>query len=241
MKLGVKTYNDKQYIDYFKDKVDFIEVMSFAEKEDIIGKKIVIHCKHSRFGINPADLEKEEENTLEIKKGQEIADFTKANKMIFHPGLIENKKCSREQAIKIIKETKDKRIIIENLPRMKEGEKLCSTPDETAKFMKETEKDLCFDLNHAISAAYSNKKDPYEYIAGFIKLKPVHYHLGGQTLPNDTTHIALTESNIDLKKIIRMLPKDAEVSLKVTQDIQKTEKDIELFRKIWKETHQNSA
>jgi len=241
MKLGVKTFDNKKYIEHFKDKVDFIEVMSFAKKEDIINNKIVIHCKHQRFGINPADKTKEKENLEELKKGQEIADFTKASKIIFHPGLIENKKCSREQAIKILNSTKDKRIIIENLPRMKEGEKLCSTPDETAKFMKETEKDLCFDLNHAISAAYSDEKDPYEYIAGFIKLKPVHYHLGGQTLPDDTTHIALTESNIDLERIIRMLPEDAEVSLEVTQDIQKTEKDIDLFRKIWKETHQNSA
>lgn len=237
MKLGVKTYNDKKYIEHFKDKVDFIEVMSFAEKEDIIDKEIVIHCKHSRFGINPADKEKEEENILEIKKGQEIADLTKANKIIFHPGFIENKKCSRQQAIKILKEIKDERIIIENLPRMTEGEKLCSTPEETEKFMKETGKDICFDLNHAISAAHSDKKDPYEYIEGFLKLKPIHYHLGGQTLPDDTTHIPLTESNIDLKKVVGMLPEDSEISLEVTQDIKKTEEDLKLFRKFWKETH----
>ena len=59
MKIGVKTYNDEKYIRHFQDKVDFIEVMSFTNKELLKNKKIVIHCKHQRFGINPADIEKE--------------------------------------------------------------------------------------------------------------------------------------------------------------------------------------
>lgn len=241
MLLGVKTYNDKKFIEYFKDKVDFLEVMSFAKREDLENIKIIIHCKHQLFGINPADKTKEKENLEELKKGQEIANITKAEKIIFHPGFIENENCSKEQAIKIVKELKDKRIIIENLPKMNNLGKFCTTPEETKEFMDKTEKELCFDLNHAISAAFQNNLDPYSYIKDFLDLKPRHYHLGGQTLPNNATHIALTESNIDLNKIISLLPEESEISLEVTQDITKTEEDIKLFRKIWKETHQNSA
>ena len=72
MKIGVKTYNDKNYIDYFKDKVDFIEVMSFANEEYLRDTEIVIHCKHGRFGINPANENNEEESLNEIKAGQKI-------------------------------------------------------------------------------------------------------------------------------------------------------------------------
>lgn len=237
MKLGVKTYDDTEFIEYFKDKVDFIEIMSFANKKDLIDKKIVIHSKHSKFGINPADKEKEKENLEEIQKSLEIADFSNSTKIIVHPGLFENNSCSKEQAVKIIKEMKDKRIILENMPKMNKNLNLCSTPEETKEFMEKTDKEFCFDLNHAISAAFENNLDPYLYLEDFIKLKPVHIHFGGQTLPDNTTHIALTESNIDLRKVLALLPEESEISLEVTQDIKKTVEDIELFRKIWKETH----
>jgi uncharacterized protein (UPF0276 family) len=103
--------------------------------------------------------------------------------------------------------------------------------------MEKTNKEFCFDLNHAISAAFENNLDPYLYLEDFIKLKPVHIHIGGHTLPDNTTHLSLIESNIDLKKVIALLPEESEISLEVTQDIKKTQEDIELFRKIWKETH----
>jgi len=237
MKIGVKTYDGKEFIEYFKDKVDFIEVMSFIDKKFLPNTKIVIHCKHQRFGINPADKEKEKENINELKEGQTIANFCNATKIIFHPGFIENENCSKEQAIKILKEIKDERIIIENLPVMYEKGKFCSTPEETREFMKKSGKGLCFDINHAISAAFQEKLDPYIFIEDFLKLKPIHIHLGGQILPEDKTHLALTESNIDLKRVISLLPENVDICLEVTQDIKKTEEDIKLLKKIWQETH----
>jgi sugar phosphate isomerase/epimerase len=237
MLLGVKTYEDRNFIEYFKDKVDFIEVMSFADNKYLLGAKVVIHCKHQGFGINPADKKKEKENRNELRAGQEIANLCNSSKIIFHPGFIENNDCSKEQAIKILREIEDKRIIIENLQKKKDSNTPCSNPEETKEFMEKTGKELCFDINHAISVAFQENLDPYDFIENFLKLNPVHYHLGGQTLPDDTTHLALTESNIDLRKVIGMLPENAEISLEVTQDIKKTEEDVKLFRKLWNETH----
>lgn len=237
MKLGVKTYDGEEYIKHFANKVDFIEIMSFVDKDLLLDKKIVIHSKHSKFGINPADSEKEKENINEIQISQKLADFCKSEIIIVHPGFIENKTCSKEQAIKIIKKITDKRIIIENMPKMNNGIKLCSTPEETKEFLEKTNKGFCFDVNHAISSAFENNLDPYIYLEDFIKLNPTHIHLGGQTLPNNVTHLALTESNIDLKKIIKLLPDNSKICLEVTQNIEKTEEDLKLFRKIWEETH----
>jgi len=237
MKIGVKTYDGEEYIEFFKDKVDFLEVMSFVDRELIKNSKIVIHSKHSRFGINPADINKENENKTEIEESQNIAHFCKSNKIIVHPGIIQNENCSEKQAIEFIRKMNDKRIIIENMPKMNKGVNLCSTPEETKDFLEKTNKGFCFDINHAISSAFENKLDPYAYIKDFIKLNPVHIHLGGQTIPDDTTHIALTESNIDLKGVIALLPENSDICLEVTQDIKKTEEDIKLLKSLWKETH----
>ncbi len=241
MRIGVKTYDDEEFIEHFKDKVDFIEVMSFIDQKLILNKEIVIHCKHNRFGINPADKNREKENIDELKNAISLANICNSKKIIFHPGFVENENCSKEQAIKVIKELEDKRIIIENLPKMNNFEKFCSTPEETKEFMEKTGKGLCFDINHAISAAFQENLDPYIFIEDFLKLNPIHIHLGGQTLPEDKTHIALTESNIDSKKIISLLPDESEICLEVTQDIKKTEEDIKLLDSIWQETHQKSA
>lgn len=236
MKLGLKTYDNSDFINYFKNKVDFIEIMSFVDKQLLLDKTIVVHSKHSKFGINPADIKKEKENLAEIKISQDLADFCKSNKIIVHPGFIENETCSKDQAIKIIKKITDKRIIIENMPKMNNGVKLCSTPEEMKEFLKKTGKGFCFDINHAISSAFENNLDPYIFIKDFIKLNPTHIHLGGHTLPDNKTHLALTESNIDLEKVLRLLPENSDICLEVTQNIEKTEKDIKLLKKIWKET-----
>jgi endonuclease IV len=236
MKIGVKTYDSEEYIQRFTNEVDFIEVIGIAKYEFLKNKNVTIHCKHERFGVNIADKTKEKENILAIQLAIDIADFCGSKRIIVHPGFIENENCTIENSIKLLKKFNDKRIIIENLPFfIREKICLCSTPENTKFFLEKCDCSFCFDINHAISSALFKNLPPYSFLEDFQKLNPAQIHLGGQTLANDKTHLNFTESDIDLKKVLTYLPKNSEIILEVTQDINETEKDIAILRKVLNE------
>jgi sugar phosphate isomerase/epimerase len=236
MKIGVKTFDNENFLEHFKDKVDFFEIMAIQKNNYDFLKKFknieVIHTEHQKFGVNIADPNKYNINKKAIDFAIKIANETNAKKIILHPGTLENNNCSKEQSIKFIKNINDKRIIIENMPTKNS---ICISPSETKEFLKQINKKLCFDINHAIGAATLLKLDYIKFIKDFIKLKPTHYHLGGQLIKENKTHLALKESDFDLKKVISLLPNNAEITLEITTDIKKTEEDIIIIKKIIKE------
>ena len=224
MKLGVKTFKEGDFLRPFKDKADFFEVMAIQDENYSFLKEfslpIVIHAQHQKFGVNNADKTKIKKNIDSTNFAINLANEYKANKIIVHPGEITDKNCSEAQAVSFFKSIKDKRILIENLP--KNPNCLCSTPEEMKMFLKETKTGFCFDINHAIETAVYLNKDYIEFIKKFIELKPAHYHLGGQNLKKKEDHINFKESDIDLKKILELIPKDVEITLEVSTDIEKT-------------------
>ncbi len=234
MKLGVKTFNNPLFLEHFKDKADFFEIMAIRINNYNFLKKfqipMVIHVEHQRFGINIVDKSKYNQNLESINFAKKLADFTNSKKIILHPGIMYNENCSKENSINFIKEINDKRIIIENLIPVEKS--LCTTPEETKEFLELTKTGFCFDINHAIETAIFLKQDYIQFIKDFIKLKPSHYHLGGQIIKENKTHLPLKESDFDLKEIIKLFPKDAEITLETAIDIKNTENDIILIKQI---------
>lgn len=244
MKLGVKTFNSKDFLEPFKDKVDFFEIMAietvnydFLKEFDI---PIVIHSQHRKFGVNVADKTKIQRNLDSINFAINLANQTKAKKIIIHPGELDGKDSSREQSINFIKNIKDDRIIIENIP-ITGVYRFGAKPEEMKEILKQTKKGFCFDINHAIWTANTLNQDYLQLIKEFVKLKPIHYHFGGQLLKNrslpekEREHLSLAESDFDLKEVLKLIPKDAEITLETTTDIKKTENDVRIMREIMKE------
>ena len=156
MKIGVKTYSSKELLDYFKDKADFFEIQAIQKNDYSFLKKysipIIIHAEHyANNKINPADKTRINQTLKAINFAIKLADDVNAKKIIFHPGMIKDANCSKEQAINFIKSLKDKRIILENLPAMQY--RLGKTPEEIKEFLQKTEKTFCFDISHAIVTA----------------------------------------------------------------------------------------
>jgi endonuclease IV len=232
MKFGVKNFDDRTFFKHFEDEAYFFEVMAIEGKDYSFLKEfnlpIVVHAQHEGFGVNNADKTKITKNESSINFAISMANQYKSSKIILHPGFIADENCSEEQAISFINSIKDKRVLIENLSA-REG-CFCATPQQTKKFLKATGKDFCFDINHAIMTAIILKQDYLEIIKEFIKLKPNHYHLGGQDLKQNKAHLSFKESYINLKEIIKLIPKDAEITLEVTTDIKKTEEDIKIIK-----------
>lgn len=245
MKIGVKTFNNRDFLKQFEDRADFFEVMAIETNNYDFLKEfklpIVIHSPHGRFGINPADKTKIEKNLSSIDFSRKIADQTNAKKIIYHPGDLENENCSIEQAVSFVKSLDDKRIIIENIPVENKMKRLCQTPEETKEFLKATGKGFCFDINHAIWTAIAKKIDYLDFIKEFIKLKPKHYHIGGQIIKDNSTmqekkeHLALRDSDFNLKEILESIPKDAEITLETTTNIDKTMDDVNIMKEWVKE------
>ncbi|MBS3078876.1 hypothetical protein J4218_02030 [Candidatus Pacearchaeota archaeon] len=243
MKIGVKTFSNEQVLEHFKDKVDFFEIMAVEKNDYDFLKKfklpIVIHAQHSRFNIDYADKLKKEINLKSINFAIDLANKTKSNKIIVHPGSSQNKTCSKEQAIDFLKNIDDKRILIENLIPLEDSIGL--TPLDIKEFLDKTNKKFCLDINHAIETATSLKQDYIQVIKEFLKLKPIHYHLGGQIIKESKTHLSLEDSDFDIKEIISLLPKNAEITLETTMDIDKLDKDVEIIKKIINELDNYNA
>jgi uncharacterized protein (UPF0276 family) len=234
MNLGVKTYCNGDFLKKFEDKADFFEILAI-EGEDYsflknITKPVVIHAKHEQFRINLSDTKKFQKNMYSIKFAIKLADSCNCRKIIVHPGKITGPSCSINESIRFLKSINDKRLLIENLPAY--GGYLCSTPEELSYFVEKTGAGICFDVNHAISSAIRLGKDPYEFLKEFTGLNVSHYHLGGQRMSKDETHLSFKDSDIDLKKIFDILPSNADMTLETLPDVKKLEYDLEVIRKL---------
>lgn len=238
MKLGVKTFDSESFLKHFENLSDFFEIQAIQTNNyDFLkkfSKPIVIHAEHMGFRINPADKSLYNKNLQSINFARNLAEKTNAKKIIFHPGHFLNDNCSKEQSFYFIKELNDKRIIVENLSEYHKG--LCTKPEEIKELMKFAGVGFCFDINHAIQNAMFQDIEYLKILEEFVKLKPSHYHIGGQKLKNgDGGHKCFKDSEINLKEILKLLPKNAEITLEVTTDIEKTKDDLRIIRELIKE------
>jgi endonuclease IV len=241
MKVGVKTFDSGEFLKHFEDDADFFEIMAVRENDysflENFSLPIVIHAEHQRWGVNPADSSKKELNLKSVNFAITLANKTGAKKIIVHPGVIEkgNKNCSLKNSINFFREITDERILVENLSKgSKTHKSLCSTSRKMKKFLKETNKKFCFDINHhLISMKKFNGK--YNFIKNYLKLNPAHYHVGGQKFCKDGEHICFANSELDLKKILSYYPRDAEITIETETDAEKVKKDVETIKKVIKE------
>ncbi len=237
MKIGVKTFGDEKFLKHFEDKADFFEIMAVQKNDYSFLKKfslpMVIHAEHQDFGINPADMPKKEQNLKSINFAIKVAEMVNSRKIIVHPGFIEkgDPDCSKENAINLIREINNDRILIENMNSERNIIRMCSTPKEIKTFIKNTKSGFCFDINHAIKNIKRFDGD-YNFLKKYLKLNPNHYHLGGQSLISGKNHLCFRDSNLDLKEIFRHFPKNAEITLETETDIGKIEEDLNIIRRV---------
>ena len=230
MKLGVKIFCDAEFADYFKDKADFLEVMAIQGKDysflEDYPLPIVIHAMHHAFGVNAADENLFEKNLASINFAVSLANRFDVKKIVLHPGILGNENCSFEQSVKFFQGL-DNRIIFENMPF---EPYLCSKFSDVKDFIFRTGRNFCLDINHVVQMAEKLGIDSIPEMKNFFTLKPVMYHISGHRM--GIGHRSFDDSDIPLKDILGLFPEDVEITLEVTTDIAKTEKDLELVRSL---------
>ncbi len=250
IKYGLKIWTtNKPYFEeasrLFKaGKVDFAELYivpdSFELEELKVLKEmpIVIHSTHFEHNFNVFGLNSEK---IKLFKTQVVktADFLKSQFIILHPGIGD----SQEIFKKKVKGIYDKRILIENMPKIAFGGEVCfGHSAEQLNFIRKCGFDICFDFAHAIPSAFSQNLNYKDFIKPLIEtLQPFYFHIsGGWRNSQEDEHLNLFEGDFDLnwiKKALTDLAQDKEIYLvfevpKNKNNLENDIKNINYFKNL---------
>ncbi|MDP3883020.1 MAG: TIM barrel protein [Candidatus Staskawiczbacteria bacterium] len=188
-----------------KGQIDFIELYiipnSVNQKNggilDILrGVPTTIHAPHSAhnfdvFWLNDSDVELFKNQILKT------ADFLGSKFIVVHAESGDSYTKFKKNIAKI----KDKRILIENMPKFDMEKNICFGHSFLQlKFFKDCGFDICLDFGHATRSAVSQKIDYKEFIKKIIlELNPSYFHICNGKLDENEDHRDLFDGEFDVK------------------------------------------
>lgn len=183
---------------------------------------VVIHAPHFRHGFNLADAGRERLNRAIFADVGVYAEALQTRCIICHPGT----GGAAAETVRQVQGLADERIILENKPLLQmpeaiaefgEAARYCrgARYEEFSDLLAATGRGCCFDVVHAMCTANALGLEPYAYAARFLALRPVVYHLTDMPSLADTldAHIGLGEGELDVARVLRLLPEDAWMTL----------------------------
>ena len=215
IKISTKNFNLLPEI-YLNDEIiDYIEVLldpEFTTKDLRIIKNFelpyAIHFPNSNNGIDFGDLTKNKENVEFIDRINQYKNKLSDLKPICY--IIHPESGDSELSIANIQKLKIEPLALENMPILGiNGEKMLGyNANSLNLYFKSIEKlKFCFDINHAIKAAISLKRDYLLFVKELLEFKkPILFHISGGNLNIETDeHLALDEGHYNLSKIKKIL------------------------------------
>lgn len=252
IKYGIKLWTNNGY--YFSEAaelhqdglIDFIELYTVPGKISkkrlnlLNGIPVQIHAPHSLHGFNIFNLSKKKINLFH-NETVKLANFFNSEFIILHAGIGNDSKIFKENITKIY----DKRIIIENNPKIGLNNKICFGHSlSQLKFIKEKCKlNICLDIGHAIKSAISQKENYKKYLETLIRtLNPNYFHISDGLLHGEKDeHLNLGEGKFDLawtkKYIFKQLLKNKNIYIvlevsKNKDNLKNDIRNINFFKKI---------
>ncbi|MCX5785934.1 MAG: GNAT family N-acetyltransferase [Elusimicrobia bacterium] len=238
-KIGLKLYSINDFylkeaaVLYEQGVYDFIELLPVpASYERTLvwwkGLQIpfVVHAPHLGFGINLGRRELFDTNMAAVKETLAFADALNTAHIIFHPGT-EGDICESARQLKVIN---DPRVLVENKPyKTVDGRFRCiGGSHEEIKLVIETAgTGFCLDIGHAISYAKNIGADWYDYLRGFLAMKPAMYHVSdGDTNSGTDTHEHIGSGNYAWDRILPLIPAGSLVTLETKKNSKKNLRDF---------------
>lgn len=213
MKLWTTNEKDdlREAIELFKSgKIDFLELyivpdsFGLAELEILREIPTIIHSPHCEHNFNVFELASSQ---IELFKTQVVktADFLNSQFIIVHSGVGQSPEAFKKNIDMLF----DKRILIENMPKVALDDRICfgCTLEQLEFIKKECGFDICLDFGHAIKSAVSQGLAYKEFVKTLAsKLNPFYFHIsGGDTNNEKDKHLDLFEGDIDIKWISNTL------------------------------------
>lgn len=224
---------------YKSGKVDYLELLYVPGKSDnieiLIKNKIpiVVHAPNFSQNIFFGNTQLKENNKI-IEETFYFSQKLNADGVIIHPDI-----GKKGNFIRFLKANKDKKLIIENMPKTALNGSFCLgyDIDDMAEFLSIGNFDFCLDVGHAIKSAFSQKIDYKKLLQSFIKLKPRIIHIcDGYLNTEKDEHLSLGNGDFDLNFIAELIKK-SEIK-KLTFEVPKLYglnndiKNIEFFKSI---------
>jgi len=254
IKYGLKLWSTNEE-DSFKEavnlcqkgEVDFVELYLVPDSL-IIGESgilnnlknipTVIHASHSEHNFNVFELN---DSKIDFFKNQIVktTDFLKSKFIIVHAEVGDSSEIFKEN----IKKISDKRILIENMPKIGINDETCfGYSYEQLKFIKGLGFNFCLDFGHAIKSAIAQNLDYKKFIEKLIsELQPFYFHLTNARMNNPKDeHRDLFNGEFDIKwikKILLGLEKNKDIYLvfetpKGEKGLENDMKNINYFRSL---------
>lgn len=161
--------------------------------------KWIIHAPTDRFGFNPGDPTKRNDNKKMIAESIEWANKLGAKRIIVHPGF-----GSIEEWMQFITSVHDDRVHIENMPYTGlEGQRMLGYDVKGLEpamhdFCTHMHHPICLDISHAIKAAIGLKVDIKKFLGEFERLYPNYFHISDARLSNEMDeHLNIGEGEYD--------------------------------------------
>lgn len=233
MKIGLKLYStDTELIPEaltLKNKYfNFIELYIIPGSYDktICSWKefdipFIIHAPHSFHGVNLAQAEKWKTNLLCYNEAGFFADALNSEIIIAHGG----NKGSFEETIRQIRSIGDKRIVLENKPKLGLNNEICVgwSPAEFRKIFDEhIINGIALDFGHASCAARSAGVDVMDIVKELILFNPKIFHLSdSDSLSEQDKHFNLGKGNLDLLQFIQVVPVNGLLTIETPREVSK--------------------
>ncbi len=176
--------------------------ISFFQKAHV---PYVIHVPHENWGVNIGNSANADYSKEILENCIQWADALKATCIVFHPGFGD-----LESATNFLKGVSDKRIVIENMPKVgMHGERMIGVDKEEMQQLMMNKFGFCLDLGHAMKAALSLKKDYKKYIAELLDLRPAVFHLSNGSLQSERDeHLNIQEGDYDIAFLLSCIQKN---------------------------------
>lgn len=215
IKIAINDFDWLPEIYAHPKEFDFIEVIfppNFTAKDIKLIRNLElpysIHLPNSNHGIDLGDIKRDNENSAWIKRINKFSDnLDKLNPICY---IIHPESGDIELSIINIKKLKIKPIALENMPvkGIYGGDLLGYDPNSLKLYFERIhDLEFCFDITHAIKAAFSMKIDPLSLIRRFLEFKkPILFHIsGGKINVEVDEHLSLEKGEYNLSEIKKIL------------------------------------
>lgn len=180
----------------------------------------IVHAPHSMSGLNFSLPEMETQNADLARESLRFADVLKSDMVIFHPGT----QGRIEETVRQMLALRDPRMIVENKPYRGLDGSTCvgSRPEEIRMLIDALSLGFCLDFGHAIAASNSHGVPPLEYVARFMALGPVLFHLTDGEVKSDLDHHAsYGQGSFPIRELLALIPDGS----MVTDEAKRTDPD----------------
>lgn len=193
-----------QYIELFTIPGTYDDTISYWKQFKI---PFGIHAPHSAAGLNLANVANRRANEPKIVEAVKFADSLKAKYIIFHSGT----NGMPGEVVNQLRPFADERFLIENKPiRGLDGSTCVGSVCGDLKLIIDGIGGgcgFCLDFGHAICAANTLKKEPFEFIKELTKLNPRVYHLtDGDYKSELDSHLHYGAGSFPLKELLALVP-----------------------------------